>query len=110
MPLWNHGGMNASFYLPLFHFGNGQEFNTISKFSTKLYIQRCDFRNSPDEDFMKSQGSSKSKADQNGKLMSRIDPLDVIGWVRLRVSFLLGLLQDFFEVSSFVRHLGKDVV
>ena len=82
---------------PLLHFGNGQEFNAISKFSTELNVQRRDLRDSSDEDLFESKRGSEGETNQNGELVSRIDPFNIIGRVRLRISFLLGFFYVTFD-------------
>src|SRR4030042_6541287 len=110
MPLGNYGQMNANFYPPLLHFGDCQELNTISKFSTELNIQGCDLRDASNEYLFKPERGPKGETGQDSKLVSRIGPFNIIGRVRLRISFLLGFLQDFFKVSSFIRHLREDII
>src|SRR3990172_12941489 len=102
--------MNPDFDLPLIDFGNGQQFNPVSKLTAELNIDGCDLFNPANEDLFKLKGSPEGEADEDGKFMSGIDPLDVIGGIGLCVSSLLGLSEHFLKGFSFIGHFGKDVV
>jgi len=81
--------MNTGFDLPLIIFGDGQEFDPIPELPAELNIQRV-ISEIPAMKILETKEGSKGKTDKNGKLMSGIDPFNIIGWISLCVSFLLG--------------------
>ncbi len=103
-------GMDPSLDLTGVRFGYSQKFYLVAEFQAELDIERTNSRYPFRVDILKTYPSAVRQGNQNGQLMSGIDPIDIHGGICLSKSLFLCFSENILELTPFIGHPAENVV